>query len=384
MMDINGKKILITGAGGFVGSRLCERIYLGYDAKPTALVRNLGRACRIGRMRIPLVKGDILDKDLMDKLIGDSDIVIHLVAGGTRSIVDGTRIIARLCRKHGVARMVHMSSAAVYGIRSGEDHIREDAPLRKTGDAYPDAKIEAEKIVIRETEKGLPAVVLRPRIVWGPYSTWVETFYSRLRDNTFCLVDNGDGACNTVYIDNLIDATLLAIENDRAVGEVFFVTDDEKISWRTFYTRWASFLDQEIRFVSVDSASFLQSHRKPGVLQETKAFLTSPTFKNLLVEAPIFNRFSKKVFESLGNLPDQKKIWIKDFLGVNRPEKNMRDRKEESFSVDIGRIKRESGRGYTDITKIKTTLGYQPGVDFRTGSELTKEWLAFAGILNSR
>jgi nucleoside-diphosphate-sugar epimerase len=102
------------------------------------------------------------------------------------------------------------------------------------------------------------------------------------------------------------------------------------------------------------------------------------------VEAPIFNRFSKKVFESLGNLPDQKKIWIKDFLGVNRPEKNMRDRKDESFSVDIGRIKRESGRGYTDITKIKTTLGYQPGVDFRTGSELTKEWLAFAGILNSR
>jgi nucleoside-diphosphate-sugar epimerase len=276
--------------------------------------------------------------------------------------------------------MVHMSSAAVYGIRSDEDHIREDAPLRKTGDAYPDAKIKAEIIVKREAEKGLPAVVLRPRIVWGPYSNWVQSFYSQLRDNAFCLVDNGEGACNTVYIDNLIDATLLAIENDRAVGEVFFVTDDEKISWRTFYTRWASFLDQDVRFVSVDSASFLRSHRKPGVLQETRAFLTSPTLKNLLMEAPILNRFSRMVFESLGNLPDQKKIWIKDFLGMNRPERNMQDRNDESFSVDRGRIKRESGRGYTEIKKIKTLLGYQPKVDFNTGSELTKEWLAFAGI----
>lgn len=380
-MDLSGRKILITGASGFVGSRLCERFYLGTDAKVTALIRNIGKASRIGRMRIPMAKGDVLDPVLMDRLIGDAEIVIHLVAGGRQSIVDGTRIVARLCRKHKVARFVHMSSAAVYGIQANEDHTTEDAPLRKTGNPYSDAKIEAEIIVRKETEKGLSSVVLRPRIIWGPYSSWVQSFYHQVTDNGFCLVDNGKGACNTIFIDNLVDATLLSIENDQAVGNVFFVTDDEKISWKEFYGRWASFLGQPIRFSSVDSSGRLSSGRMPGLLQETKAFLASPAWKTLLLEAPGVNRISKKAFGYLSHLPDRKKIWIKDLLGVDRPEKNLQYRTDPFFELDPARIQRESGKGYTNIEKIKSRIGYRPRVDFRTGSELTREWLAFAGFL---
>jgi nucleoside-diphosphate-sugar epimerase len=380
-MDLSGRKILITGASGFVGSRLCERLYLGSDAKPTALIRNIGKASRIGRMRIPIIKGDVVDSVLMDRSIGDAEIVIHLVAGSRQSIVEGTRVVARLCRKHKVARFVHMSSAAVYGIQANEDHTTEDAPLKKTGNPYSDAKIEAEKIVRKETERGLSSVVLRPRIIWGPYSSWVQSFYHQVANNIFCLVDHGEGACNTVYIDNLVDATLLAVENDRAVGEVFFVTDDEKISWREFYGRWASFLGQEVRFPSVDSSGYSSSGQKPGLMQETKAFLTSPAWKTLLLEAPGLNRISKKAFGYLSNLPDHKKIWIQDWLGMDRPEKNLQCRKDPFFELDPARVQRESGKGYTNIGKIKARIGYRPRVDFRTGSELTRGWLAFAGFL---
>lgn len=380
-MDLSGRKILITGASGFVGSRLCERLYLGSDAKPTALIRNIGKASRIGRMRIPMIKGDVLDPVLMDRLIGGAEIVIHLVAGNRQSIVDGTRLVARLCRKHKVARFVHMSSAAVYGIQANEDHTTEDAPLRKTGNPYSDAKIEAEIVVRKETEKGLSSVVLRPRIIWGPYSSWVQSFYHQVADNAFCLVDDGKGACNTIYIDNLVDATLLSIENDQALGNVFFVTDDEKISWKEFYDRWASFLGQPIRFFSVDSSGRLPSGKRPGLLRETKAFLASPAWKTLLLEAPGLNRISKRAFGYLSNLPDHKKIWIKDWLGMDRPEKNLQYRKDPLAALDPARIQRESGRGYTNIEKIKTRIGYRPRVDFGTGSELTREWLAFAGFL---
>lgn len=380
-MDLHGRKILITGASGFVGSRLCERLYLGSDAKVTALIRNIGKASRIGRMRIPMVKGDVLDPVLMDRLIGDAEIVIHLVAGSRQSIVDGTRLVSRLCRKHKVARFVHMSSAAVYGIQANEDHTTEDAPLRKTGNPYSDAKIEAELIVRKETEKGLSSAVLRPRIIWGPYSSWVQSFYHQVTDNTFCLVDNGEGACNTIFIDNLVDATLLCVQHEQAIGQVFFVTDDEKISWREFYGRWASYLGQEIRFPFVDSSSYLPSGKKPSLIQETKAFLTSPAWKTLLLEAPGVNRISKKAFGYLSGLPDQKKIWIKDWLGVDRPEKNLRYRNDPLVTLDPARVQRESGKGYTNIEKIKTRIGYRPRVDFRTGSELTREWLAFAGFL---
>jgi len=380
-MDLSGRKILITGASGFVGSRLCERLYLGTDTKPTALIRNIGKASRIGRMRIPMVKGDVLDPVLMDRLIGDAEIVIHLVAGSRQSIVDGTRLVARLCRKHKVARFVHMSSAAVYGIQANEDHTTEDAPLRNTGNPYSDAKIEAEIVVRKETEKGLSSVVLRPRIIWGPYSSWVQSFYHQVTGNAFCLVDDGKGACNTIFIDNLVDAILLSIENDQAVGNVFFVTDDEKISWREFYGRWASFLGQEVRFLSVDSSGDSSSGRKPGLLRETKAFLASPAWKTLLLEAPGVNRISKKAFGYLSHLPDPKKISIKDWLGVDRPEKNLQYRKDPLVTLDPARVQRESGKGYTSIEKIKTRIGYRPRVDFRTGSELTREWLAFAGFL---
>jgi nucleoside-diphosphate-sugar epimerase len=277
--------------------------------------------------------------------------------------------------------MVHMSSAAVFGIRPNEDHTTEEAPLRKTGNPYSDAKIEAEKIVRKETEKGLSSVVLRPRIIWGPYSPWVQSFYHQVENDSFCLVDNGEGACNTIFIDNLVDATLLSIENEQAVGQVFFVTDDEKISWREFYGRWASFLGKEIRFPSVDSAGYSPSDGKPDLIRETKAFLTSPAWRTLLMEAPGLNRISKRAFGYFSNLPDHKKIWIKDRLGVDRPEKNLQYRKTQLFTLDPARIQRESGKGYTNIEKIKTRIGYRPGMDFRTGSELTREWLAFAGYL---
>jgi nucleoside-diphosphate-sugar epimerase len=274
-----------------------------------------------------------------------------------------------------------MSSAAVYGIQANEDHTTEEARLRKTGNPYSDAKIEAEKIVRKETEKGLSSVILRPRIIWGPYSSWVQYFYHQVANNTFCLVDNGEGACNTIYIDNLVDAILLSMENDQAVGKVFFVTDDEKISWREFYGRWASFLGQEVRFLSVDSSGYSSSGQKPGLIQETKAFLTSPAWKTLLLEAPGLNRISKRAFGYLSNLPDHRKISIQNRLGVDRPERNLQRRKDPLTAVDPARVQRESGKGYTNIGKIKARIGYRPRVDFRTGSELTREWLAFAGFL---
>jgi hypothetical protein len=66
---------------------------------------------------------------------------------------------------------------------------------------------------------------------------------------------------------------------------------------------------------------------------------------------------------------------------MDRPEKNLQCRKDPFFELDPARVQRESGKGYTNIGKIKARIGYRPRVDFRTGSELTRGWLAFAGFL---
>jgi len=104
--------------------------------------------------------------------------------------------------------------------------------------------------------------------------------------------------------------------------------------------------------------------------------------KNLLLEAPILSKVTKPIFEYLYDMPEFRKVWIKDVIGYNRPEKNIKPKTKNTFSVDVARIKRETGRGFTNIDKIKNILSYKPNIDFKTGSVLTAEWLKFIGILN--
>ena len=65
-MDLGGKRIIVTGAGGFVGSRLCEVLTLGdYGCDVIGIVRNIGRAARIGRLPLEIRKADVTDQRTM-------------------------------------------------------------------------------------------------------------------------------------------------------------------------------------------------------------------------------------------------------------------------------------------------------------------------------
>ncbi len=382
-MEIEGKRILVTGGSGFIGSRLCEVLYLNYKpSQITALVRNMGRAARIGRMRVHIIRCNILDWEKVEAAVKQSDIVIHLAAGDRKTIVKGTKIVAKTARKHQVERFIHMSSAAVYGLRPDPSHIKEDAPLKYTGNPYSDAKIDAEKIVQREIRKGLNAVILRPRIIYGPYSVYVTKIFSSIIHNKFLLVDNGSGACNCVYIDNLIHAIILSIRQDGAVRETFFITDGERKTWGEFYKAFLESLD-DIELVSV-SSHLLNSREEKGhesFLKAMKRFLTSNTTKDFVKEAPLLSSITRPIFSYLYDLPDEKKIKIKDAIGIARSERHIKPTDNLLKHFDYSRLLRESGEGFTDISKAKSVLEYSPLVTFNEGVELTKQWLHFARII---
>src|SRR3989442_1543127 len=121
-----------------------------------------------------------------------------------------------------------------FGVSWQEQSIFVTGATGFIGDQYCDNKARAEQVVLKFGKRGLPAVILRPSIVCGPFSAWSTRLIENLRDNRVVLIDDGRGSCNTTYVDNLVDAIFLSLENEQAIGHTFFITDGEAITWGDF------------------------------------------------------------------------------------------------------------------------------------------------------
>ena len=154
--------------------------------------------------------------------------------------VEGTRNVLKCAADARVGRVVYLSSIAVHG-PNPPDNADEQDEFRLTGSAYGDSKILAERVVWQFwREQRLPVVVVRPTFVWGPRSAWftLSPVHSMKLGRWF-LLDGGQGSCHAVYIDNLIDAILLAGVTPDAVGEAFLITDGRPCTWAEFYGHYA-------------------------------------------------------------------------------------------------------------------------------------------------
>jgi nucleoside-diphosphate-sugar epimerase len=133
--------------------------------------------------------------------------------------------------------MVFLSSASVHGQAPPEGTDELSRLSAKQDVAYNNAKVQAEQILRRERSKGQTEIVLlRPSIVWGPRSRWVGDFATAVLQGSAYVVNGANGVCNSVYVDNLLQAIELALEKPGIDGEAFFVQDREAITWRNFYT----------------------------------------------------------------------------------------------------------------------------------------------------
>jgi nucleoside-diphosphate-sugar epimerase len=148
--------------------------------------------------------------------------------------VDGTRAMVEAAERAGVGRYVQISTISVYA-RGPEGTLDEDAPLKQEGDPYGFTKAEADRVVLAAMERGLPAVILRPGAVLGAHrtSTWAVTMPARIRDGLVKLRGDGREIIPWVHVDDLAEAVLLALDDDRAVGRIYNVTDGE-MTWRRY------------------------------------------------------------------------------------------------------------------------------------------------------
>src|SRR5207245_10487143 len=120
---------------------------------------------------------------------------------------------------------------AVYGSEPPPDSVGEAAATRPDL-PYGHAKLEQEHRVLRyHRRRGLDVVILRPPNVYGPFASFTVGMVNTLRSHGVAIVDGGRNPCNLVYVDNLVEAILLALWRPEAPGQVFHVTDPEPVSW---------------------------------------------------------------------------------------------------------------------------------------------------------
>jgi nucleoside-diphosphate-sugar epimerase len=261
-----GDRILVTGAAGFIGSRVVERLLdRGFHnvrcfARPAA-DRTRGRAMarRPGSARVEVIEGNLLSQDDCDAAVSGAAVILHLAAGrGEKSYPDAfmnsvitTRNLLDAARRQGcLRRFVNVSSFAVYAgpparltaraLRTGSRRrlLDESSPIEPRpelrGDAYSFAKVRQDELVAGYGEQfGIPYVIVRPGYVYGPGN---EAITGRVGIGTFGIFLHLGGA-NTLpltYVENCAEAIVLAGLTPGIDGEAFNVVDDDLPSSRQF------------------------------------------------------------------------------------------------------------------------------------------------------
>lgn len=227
---------LVTGATGFVGSRLVRALL---DRERT--VRGFAHhAPGAGEAGLDFRCGDLLDPDAVEQAVAGCDTVFHCAAvipgRGTEAHtwavnVDGTGNLVAACVRHRVRRLVYVSTDSVYGGGQTLD-AAEDAPIQtayyKEGN-YPQSKLEGEYLVQRAAaEHGLDIVILRPCMIYGPGpSPATELFAEWLNTSMKILIGGGASRLSVLYVDDLVEALLLAERAAPASGQTFNISDGQ-------------------------------------------------------------------------------------------------------------------------------------------------------------
>ena len=227
----------IIGAGGFVGQRLTESLVLSGDRGVRAIVRsyrNLAGLCRFGRL-IDIHLADAERSADLGKALDGVSVVVNVTTGAPAGIERSTRAIHDACVRAKVSRLIHLSSAVVYGdvVRPTAD---DDPPVTAHWMPYARAKAASEVWLRQQmTTSSIDVIVLRPGIVWGVRSPHTMGFARSLSQKNAFVVDAGKGIFNGIYIDNLVAAIRAARDARGARAGFYNVGDSETVTWRTFF-----------------------------------------------------------------------------------------------------------------------------------------------------
>ena len=274
-MSFRGKKILVTGGAGFIGSHVVDRLLDegasviaidNFDPFYNGKERNIQH--NFGREGFHLIRGDILDYDLVSSLVKRVDIIFHEAAqAGVRYCntnplkahqvnATGTLNVLLAAKQEGSKRIVYASSSSVYGdvkyLPMGEDHPTN--PISP----YGASKLAGEMhCLVFNHVYGLPVVCLRYFSVYGPRGRPDQVIYkfaeAVAEGRSPTIFGNGSQTRDFTFISDIVDATLLAAEADSLVGMVFNVGAGSRVAIKDLVGRVISKCNSDVEPIFIDS-----------------------------------------------------------------------------------------------------------------------------------
>ena len=248
-MDWSGKKVLVTGGEGFIGSHLTERLVReGADVRVLALYNPFGRYGWLDpevHTSVELLPGDVRDAERVQEAVAGRDVVFHLAAligipysyvapeSYVQVNIDGTINVANACRRHEVARMVHTSTSETYGTARVAP-IPETHPMQPQS-PYSASKIGADMMALSYFHAfELPVAVCRPFNTYGPRQSTravIPTILSQLHKGaTEIKLGATSPTRDFNYVEDTVSGFLAVAGCDKALGEVVNVGSGREIT----------------------------------------------------------------------------------------------------------------------------------------------------------
>lgn len=240
-------KVLVTGATGFLGYRLCERlIHKGYSLTTTGRNPEMGE--RLKYLGTDFIPGSINDNDHLKALSKGQDAIVHTAGLSSpwgryrdfyRINTQGTEQMVSAALAQNVPRFVHISTPSIYVENADCENIRESDPLPpQFANAYAQTKYAAEQRVLAGAAQGLETVMLRPRALIGRGDTVIMPRLLRAhKTGRLRRIGNGQNRVDLTPVENVCQAIELALRlpsNSPALQEAYNISNGDPVNlWDT-------------------------------------------------------------------------------------------------------------------------------------------------------
>ena len=271
-------KVFITGAAGFIGRHLV-RVLLQKDWSIKVLLHSTHLPEDLQKSPLEIIWGDLSDRASLIQGMKDCQLGFHLASAlGGKLIspqefwkinVQGTLNFLQAAQKADIQQVIFFSSAGVLGrVKPGEVATEDYPPQPQT--IYDRTKLEAEKIAQQYSQSGLKITIIRPGWVYGPEDRRTFKLFQAIARRRFILLGGGRAWQTPVYVDDLIQGTLLALEKGRG-GEIFHLAGPEVLSVREMAEIIACPLVLKVQSSLIHKLMVVNEDDQPGTPDELES-----------------------------------------------------------------------------------------------------------------